>query len=38
MSAEYRANYEDKPDKLMGFGSCFERSLIKPTFDRLEYE
>lgn len=36
MSAEYRANYEDKPDKLMGFGSCFERSLIKPTFDRLQ--
>ena len=30
----HRKNYEDRLDKLMGFGSCFERSLIKPTFGR----
>ena len=34
MPAEFRANYENQPDKLMGFGSCFERSLIRPTFER----
>lgn len=30
----HRANYENQPDKLMGFGSVFERSLIKKTFER----
>lgn len=30
----HRANYENQPDKLMGFGSVFERSLIKETFER----
>jgi len=30
----HRANYENQPDKLMGFGSVFERSLIKQTFER----
>lgn len=34
MPAEFRAAYENQPDKLMGFGSCFERSLIRPTFER----
>lgn len=33
-TAGHAANYENKLDKLMGFGSFFERSLIKPTFDR----
>jgi len=33
MPQEFRANYEHQPDKLMGFGSCFERSLIRPTFE-----
>ena len=30
----HAANYINRIDKLMGFGSCFERSLIKPTFER----
>lgn len=34
MPAEFRPGYENQPDKLMGFGSCFELSLIRPTFDR----
>jgi len=32
-TAGHAANYVDRPDKLMGFGSCFERGLIKPTFE-----
>ena len=27
-------NYRNRPDKLMGFGSVFERDLIKPTFEK----
>lgn len=34
MSAEYRREYEGKPDRLMGFGSVFERALIPQTFAR----
>jgi hypothetical protein len=30
----HRANYENQLDKLMGFGSVCERSLIKETFER----
>jgi hypothetical protein len=30
----HRANYEDRLDKLMGFGSCFEKAMIRPTFER----
>lgn len=30
----HRANYENHLDKLMGFGSVCERSLIKETFER----
>jgi len=30
----HRANYENQLDKLMGFGSACERSLIKETFER----
>lgn len=34
MPQEHQANYRDQPDKLMGFGSVFSRSLIRPTFER----
>ena len=30
----HRANYENQLDKLIGFGSVCERSLIKETFER----
>lgn len=33
-TGQHGVNYTDKLDKLMGFGCVFERSLIKPTFDR----
>ncbi len=32
MGQEYQQAYKNKRDKLMGFGSVFERSLIRPTF------
>ena len=35
MAPEFRANYEKEPDKLMGFGSVFEKALIRPTFERF---
>jgi hypothetical protein len=34
ISLGHRENYENQPDKLMGFGSVFKRSLIKETFER----
>jgi hypothetical protein len=34
VSLGHRANYENQLDKLMGFGSVCERSLIKETFER----
>lgn len=34
ISLGHRANYENQLDKLMGFGSVCERSLIKETFER----
>jgi hypothetical protein len=34
MPQEHQANYVKEPDKLMGFGSVFSRSLIRPTFER----
>lgn len=34
MPSEFQAAYRDKPDCLMGFGSCFEKSLIRPTWER----
>lgn len=34
MTPAHQANYIDAPDRLMGFGSCFETKLISPTFDR----
>lgn len=29
----HRKNYEDRPDKLMGFGSCFRRTLVRQVFE-----
>jgi len=34
MGKDYQAQYINKPDKLMGFGSVFEKALIRPTFER----
>ena len=34
VSLGHRANYENQLDKLIGFGSVCERSLIKETFER----
>lgn len=31
----HEKNYVNRKDKLMGFGSCFERELIKPTFEEF---
>lgn len=31
----HEANYANRPDKLMGFGSCFEYHLIKRTFEKF---
>lgn len=38
MPAEFQAAYCNRKDKLMGFGSVYERALIRPTFARyLKY-
>lgn len=34
MSEPYRKNYENVADKLMGFGACFNKRLIAPTFNK----
>lgn len=34
MPPEFQRAYANKADRLMGFGAIFERSLIRPTFER----
>jgi hypothetical protein len=34
MPREYQANYAERPDRLMGFGSVFEKVLVNKTFNR----
>ncbi len=34
MAADFQRDYADRPEKLLGWGSCFPRALIRETFER----